>query len=319
MVLAPATAVDICASLERCLGATAGHSYSHDISSGNVYIVHTLERNSNEQRHYCARTSEYYSNSLRRTYREYNHTISYTYSGKVTVNKVWKVLSCRASSIRAVAIAKSPETPHPDREFLPRLASLAHDAHTHAPRLPVDALFYPTAVLAGRTISDLQLPVMPTGSQGLPEQPQLQRKGSAGSVGSAGGGAPNGRSRPRLAANGEKVAGPARPPPTANGEKVAGYAGGGGEGGRASPPTVPGALAKRLDVTVGRVKGDGKEQEAWKKSEEALKKKEQSVRNALKEKQRSLRQETQLLAHVDRELAQLALDHQMEVNDLRKS
>ncbi|CAM9580436.1 unnamed protein product [Laminaria digitata] len=164
------------------------------------------------------------------------------------------------------------------------------------------------AVLAGRTISELQLP------QQLSWQHHQQRRLGGGSGGIT---APNGRSsRPaRLTANGEKVAGPrpsvtgekmAGPRPSPLGEKVSGFSG---------AVTPAGSTSSSSAVR----KGPSKEEEAWKRSEEALKKKEQSVRNALKEKQRTLQQESLLLATVDRELAQLALDHQTEVNDLRKT
>ncbi|CAM9688919.1 unnamed protein product, partial [Hapterophycus canaliculatus] len=140
-------------------------------------------------------------------------------------------------------------------------------------------------------------------------------------------------------ANGEKIAGPSLSRPVLNGEKMAGpssrsvvfnapkasgFGGAAPAGGQAAAAAAAGAATA---ATAGARGGGGsagkggpsKEEEAWKRSEAALKKKEQSVRNALKEKQRTLQQESVLLATVDRELAQLALDHQTEVNDLRKT
>ena len=116
----------------------------------------------------------------------------------------------------------------------------------------------------------------------------------------------NGRQRPRLAANGEKVAGPR---PSVNGEKVSGFVGSSRpiphtgvatEGAKATTATgradaaaaarAAAAAAAAAVVVPARMRGRVKEEETWKKSEAALKKKEQSVRNALKEKQRTLQQ-----------------------------
>ncbi|CAM9271090.1 unnamed protein product [Ectocarpus sp. 12 AP-2014] len=185
------------------------------------------------------------------------------------------------------------------------------------------------AVLAGNSISDLQ---MPAGSSGSPEQPRRLGGGSgdvgAASRASSNGGASAAPLQRRPSANGEKMAGPASSRPALNAEKMAGptssrpiFVNGEKVAGFGGAATAAGAGAGAGASTGGKVaKGvTSKQEEAWKKSEAALKKKEQSVRNALKEKQRTLQQESLLLATVDRELAQLALSHQTEVNDLRKT
>lgn len=133
------------------------------------------------------------------------------------------------------------------------------------------------AILAGRSISELQTPAVSAGAVAPPLQ-QHQRQRQRG-VGGSTGAAPNG-GRPRLAAHGEKMAGPPRL--AANGEKVAGFAG------RKTGPLSAGVGAS---VSVP-AKGGGKHEEAWRKAEDALKQKEQAVRNALKEKQRTLLQVT---------------------------
>ncbi|CAM9427679.1 unnamed protein product [Ectocarpus sp. 4 AP-2014] len=179
------------------------------------------------------------------------------------------------------------------------------------------------AVLAGNSISDLQ---MPAGSSGSPEQPRRLGGGSgdvgAASRASSNGGASAAPPQRRPSANGEKMAGPASSRPALNAEKMAGPS-------SSRPILVNGEKVARIGgaaTAAGAAAGGkgvkgvtSKQEEAWKKSEAALKKKEQSVRNALKEKQRTLQQESLLLATVDRELAQLALSHQTEVNDLRKT
>ncbi|CAM9625141.1 unnamed protein product [Ascophyllum nodosum] len=214
------------------------------------------------------------------------------------------------------------------------------------------------AVLAGTTISELQMPIVPQSMLAQQQQQQHQHhqqqhhqhqhhqqpqgigvgSGGVGTVAGTGGpaaAAMNGRQRPRLAANGEKVAGPR---PSVNGEKVSGFVGSSRpiphtgvatEGAKATTATgradaaaaarAAAAAAAAAVVVPARMRGRVKEEETWKKSEAALKKKEQSVRNALKEKQRTLQQESILLATVDRELAQLALVHQTEINDLRRT
>ncbi|CAM9748627.1 unnamed protein product [Ectocarpus sp. 6 AP-2014] len=187
------------------------------------------------------------------------------------------------------------------------------------------------AVLAGNSISDLQ---MPAGSSGSPEQPR-RLGGGSGDVGataraSSNGGASAAPPQRRPSANGEKMAGPASSRPALNAEKMAGpsssrpiFVNGEKVAGFGGAATAAGAGAAAGAAAAAGAKGakgvTSKQEEAWKKSEAALKKKEQSVRNALKEKQRTLQQESLLLATVDRELAQLALSHQTEVNDLRKT
>ncbi|CAM9836453.1 unnamed protein product [Scytosiphon promiscuus] len=203
------------------------------------------------------------------------------------------------------------------------------------------------AVLAGNSISDLHVPATISGSTEQQQQQQQQRYGRPAASNGSGDGASGGGaaaagsaaaapSRPRLAANGEKIAGPSLSRPVLKGERMAGPsarsvvfnaervagAGGAPTGGKATAAAAAAATAATgaMSSGVGSTKGgSSKEEEAWKRSEAALKKKEQSVRNALKEKQRTLQQESLLLATVDRELAQLALDHQSEVNDLRKT